>query len=85
MKITCKGNAMAVKARICSHRDFAAVRASITENNGVRLPWDRKESKIKYMLFQGMLGPVVELELVNPLDKVLDFFLFFTFLLEKRF
>ena len=54
MKITCGENAMAVKARICTHRDFAAVHASIIENNGVRLSWDRKESEIKY--FSGHVG-----------------------------
>ena len=40
----------------------------------------QKNRKSNIRFFQGMLGPVVELELVNPLDKVLDFFL-----LEKRF
>ena len=37
MKITCGDAAMSVKARICTHLDFGAVHASITENKGVRL------------------------------------------------
>ena len=37
MKITCGNTPLSVKARICTHEDFAAVHASITENNGVRL------------------------------------------------
>ena len=40
MKITCGENAMSVRARICTQEDFAAVQASITDNNGVRLSWE---------------------------------------------
>ena len=37
LKITCGVTPLSIKARICTHEDFAAVHASIMENNGVRL------------------------------------------------
>ena len=37
LKITCADTPLSVNARICTNEDFAAVHASIMENNGVRL------------------------------------------------
>jgi hypothetical protein len=68
IKISCKETPLTVKTRLCQFEQWEAIESKLKENELVSSIGCNEQ--IVTLFLQSILGPIVEMELVSPADKI---------------